>query len=75
MSENINGNRTRLIRGKDRAHYEKDSVYSVLDAGFLCHVGYVVDGESRVLPTAYVRVGDAIYLHGHLKNQMMNALL
>ncbi|MCG8412988.1 MAG: pyridoxamine 5'-phosphate oxidase family protein, partial [Pseudomonadales bacterium] len=74
-SENINGNRTRLIRGKDRAHYEKDSVYSVLDAGFLCHVGYVVDSEPRVLPTAYVRVGDAIYLHGHLKNQMMNALL
>jgi nitroimidazol reductase NimA-like FMN-containing flavoprotein (pyridoxamine 5'-phosphate oxidase superfamily) len=28
-----------------------------------------------VLPTAYIRIGDAIYLHGHLQNQMMHALL
>ncbi len=75
MTESANGPRTKLVRGKDRAHYEKDSIYNVLDAGFLCHVGYVVDGEARVLPTAYVRIDDAIYLHGHLKNQMMNALL
>ena len=75
MSATTDGNRTRLVRGKDRAHYEQSDVYSVLDAGFLCHVGYVVDGEARVLPTAYVRIDDSIYLHGHLKNQMMNALL
>lgn len=75
MTDTIQGSRSRLIRGKDRAHYEKESVYAVLDAGFLCHVGYVIDGEARVLPTAYVRIDDAIYLHGHLKNQMMNALL
>ncbi len=75
MAANLNGNRTTLVRGKDRAHYEQSDVYDVLDAGFLCHVGYVVNGEARVLPTAYVRIGDSVYLHGHLKNQMMNSLL
>ncbi|MDA1372712.1 MAG: pyridoxamine 5'-phosphate oxidase family protein [Proteobacteria bacterium] len=67
--------RTTLARGKDRAAYDADSINSILDASFLCHVGFIVDGEARVIPTAYVRIDDAIYLHGHLKNQMMNALL
>lgn len=75
MAAIINGDRTNLVRGKDRARYEESDIYAVLDAGFLCHVGYVVNGEARVLPTAYVRIGDAVYLHGHLKNQMMNSLL
>ena len=75
MHDHINGERTRLIRGKDRAHYDKRSVYEILDCGFLCHVAFVLEGEARILPTAYVRVNDAIYLHGHLRNQMMNALL
>jgi uncharacterized protein len=67
--------KTRIIRGDNRAEYEEEVITKVLDSTFLCHVGFTVDGEARVIPTAYVRIGDAIYLHGHLKNQMMNALL
>ena len=69
------GNRTRVQRGKNRAVNDEASIKSILDAGFLCHVGFTLEGEARVLPTAYVRINDAIYLHGHLKNQMLNALL
>jgi len=36
----------------------------VLDAGYLCHLGFVVDGEPVVLPTVYARVGERLYLHG-----------
>lgn len=67
--------RTRIVRGDKRASYDRESITSILDASFLCHIGFVIDGEARVLPTAYVRIDDAVYLHGHLKNQMLNALL
>ena len=70
-----NATRTTVKRGDNRAVYDAESIRAVLDSSFLCHVGYTIDGEARVLPTAYVRINDAIYLHGHLKNQMMNALL
>ena len=68
-------NRTTLARGKDRAAYDENTITSILDASFLCHVGYSLDGVAHVIPTAYVRIDNAIYLHGHLKNQMMNAIL
>lgn len=69
------GSRTRIMRGDKRAAYDEGSIKSILDASFLCHVGFTLAGQTHVLPTAYVRIDDAIYLHGHLKNQMMNALL
>jgi len=75
MSPISPGKRTRIVRNDSRAAYSENVIASILDAGFLCHVGYMVNGEARVLPTAYVRIDDAIYLHGHLKNQMLNALL
>ena len=75
MSPVAPAGKTRIVRGDNRAAYESDDIKSILDAGFLCHVAYVIDGEARVLPTAYVRIDGAVYLHGHLKNQMMNALL
>lgn len=67
--------KTRIVRGDNRAAYEEEAIKKVLDSSFLCHVGFTVDGEARIIPTAYLRIDDAIYLHGHLKNQMMNALL
>ena len=67
--------RATFNRKPDRGSYEREDVYSILDTTFLCHVGFVIDGEARVLPTAYVRIGDAVYLHGHLRNQMLRTLL
>ena len=62
-------------RGAKRALYGEDEINSILDSAFICHVGFCVDGEVRVIPTAYVRIGQAIYLHGHLRNQMIRSLL
>jgi nitroimidazol reductase NimA-like FMN-containing flavoprotein (pyridoxamine 5'-phosphate oxidase superfamily) len=75
MSPVAPASRTTLARGKDRAAYDTDTITSILDASFLCHVGYTLDGTAHVIPTAYLRINDAIYLHGHLKNQMMNSIL
>lgn len=56
--------RTTATRSRDRMHYERSLAHAILDEAYDCAVGFVVDGEPRVLPTLHVRVGDTIYLHG-----------
>jgi uncharacterized protein len=56
--------RTTLRRLPERAHYDADTVHSILDEGFICHVAFVVDGQPYALPTGYARIGETLYLHG-----------
>lgn len=51
-------------RHPERARYDAATVHSILDAGIVAHVGFVVEGRPRVLPLLYVRVGECLYLHG-----------
>src|ERR1700760_4979615 len=60
--------RTRLRRHKERSRTDRADLYAVLDAGLICHLGVVVDGAPRVLPTTYARDGDTMYLHGSSAN-------
>ncbi len=63
--------RTRLIRESDRALYDREAVYRILDAGFLCHVGFVQEGQPFVIPTGYGRNGDVLYIHGSAASRML----
>ncbi|WP_229686012.1 pyridoxamine 5'-phosphate oxidase family protein [Longimycelium tulufanense] len=56
--------RSTVRRGKDRAATDRSALHDVLDAGLICHLGVIVDGTPRVLPTGYGRDGDVLYLHG-----------
>lgn len=56
--------RTRVRRLPERATYDRATVHAILDEGFLCHVGFVVDGQPYVIPTGYARIGDTLFLHG-----------
>ena len=56
--------RTRLKRRHENARYDRETVHAILDAGLLCHVGYVVDGQPFVTPTVYWRMGESVYFHG-----------
>jgi uncharacterized protein len=56
--------RTRVRRLPERAAYDRDTVHAILDEGFICHVGFVVDGRPYVIPTGYARAGETLYLHG-----------
>jgi uncharacterized protein len=67
--------RTRLRRRPQRAHYDRATVHAVLDAGVLCHIGYVVDGQPFVTPTAYWRHGDHLYWHGSAASGMLRQLV
>ena len=63
--------RTRLVREADRAVYDRDAAYQILDEGFICHVGFAVDGQPFVIPTGYGRVGDNLYIHGSAASRML----
>src|SRR5437764_2688557 len=65
--------RTRLRRHPERAKTERAELYAVLDAGMICHLGVVIDGAPLVLPTAYGRIGDTLYLHGSSANRSIAA--
>jgi uncharacterized protein len=56
--------RTTALRLRDRVTYDADTVHAILDEGYVCHVGFVVNGEPRVLPSLHVRIDDVLYLHG-----------
>jgi len=67
--------RTTLRRLPKRGSFERETVYDILDEGFVCHVAFVSgDGRPVVIPTAYGRVGDKLYLHGARASRMLKTL-
>jgi len=66
--------RTRLVREADRAVYDREVAYRILDEGFLCHVGFVADGQPFVIPTSYGRKDDNLYIHGSAASRMLRQM-
>jgi len=66
--------RTTLHRRPNRASYDQATVEAILDEGFFCHVGFVVDGQPYVIPTIHARIGDRLYLHGSAASRMLRSL-
>jgi len=66
--------RTRVVREADRAVYDREAVYRILDEGFLCHVGFVSEGQPFVIPTSYGRNGDSLYIHGSAASRMLRQM-
>jgi hypothetical protein len=64
-------NRTQVRRLPKRGAYDKATVHAILDAGRICHVGFVMDGQPFVIPTGYVRNGDQLYIHGSAASRMV----
>lgn len=65
----------RVKRGQNRATYDVDKINTILDAGFLCYVGYIYDGKPITIPMAYARKEDKIYIHGSTANRMLVSIL
>src|SRR5467141_5050855 len=66
--------RTRVVREPQRAVYDRDAVNQILDEAFLCHVGFVADGQPFVIPTSFGRDGDVLYIHGSAASRMLRNL-
>ena len=63
--------RTQVRRRAMRGVYDKEQVHAILDQGFVCHVGFVLEGQPYVIPTAYARSGEQIYIHGSAASRVM----
>ena len=66
--------RTRIKRLHERGHYDRKTVTEILDAGLVCHVGYVIGGQPYVTATAYWREGNRVYWHGSSASKMLRHL-
>ena len=66
--------RHQVQRIKERARYDRADAYAILDAAFLAHVGFSVDGQPFVIPMLYARRDDALLLHGSIASRLMQRL-
>ncbi len=75
MKEYEKSKLNRVKRGQNRATYDVEKINTILDAGFLCYVGYIYDGKPITIPMAYTRRDDKIYIHGSTANRMLLSIL
>ena len=66
--------RSTLKRLPKRGVYDRRLVYAILDEGFICHVGFAVEGQPFVIPTGYARVDEQLFIHGSQVSRMLRTL-
>jgi nitroimidazol reductase NimA-like FMN-containing flavoprotein (pyridoxamine 5'-phosphate oxidase superfamily) len=66
--------RTRVVREPHRGVYDREAAYQILDEAFLCHVGFVVDGQPFVIPTSYGRKDADLFIHGSAASRMLRQM-
>ncbi|MGK7389912.1 MAG: pyridoxamine 5'-phosphate oxidase family protein [Candidatus Cyclobacteriaceae bacterium M2_1C_046] len=72
--ENPINNRNKVKRIPKRGHYDQETLYNILDAGFVCHVGFIQNNQPFVIPTLYGRIDDKLYIHGASTSRMLKEL-
>lgn len=75
MKEYSQSKLNRVKRGQNRATYDVEKINTILDAGFLCYVGYIYEGKPISIPMAYSRRNDKVYIHGSTANRMLLSIL
>ena len=66
--------RTTLKRLPQRGNYQRELINQILDEGFVCHVGFVVENQPFVIPTGYARAGNRMFIHGSQASRMLRTL-
>jgi nitroimidazol reductase NimA-like FMN-containing flavoprotein (pyridoxamine 5'-phosphate oxidase superfamily) len=67
--------RSQIKRLPQRGNYEREIIHQILDEGLICHLGFTVDNQPFVIPTAYGRVENQLYIHGSPASRMLRTLL
>ncbi|NJL62150.1 MAG: pyridoxamine 5'-phosphate oxidase family protein [Methylacidiphilales bacterium] len=67
--------RSQIKRIPQRGNYDRTTIYQILDEGLVCHVGFIVDNQPFVIPTAYGRINDKLYIHGSPASRMLRSLI
>ena len=71
MTEFTKTGRNRVKRIPERGHYDRGTIYHILDEALICHVGFVEKGQPFVIPINFARVDDAIFLHGAKASRLL----
>ncbi len=71
MSEFEKTAHTRIRRMPERGHYDRDTVYSIVDEALICHAGFIDEGRPFVIPTIHARMGDTLVLHGAKASRLL----
>jgi uncharacterized protein len=75
MSEQLKvTDKTKLRRAPKRGSKDVETIYKILDEGFVAHVGFTVDEQTFVIPTGYARAGNDLLIHGSAASRMMRAM-
>ncbi|MGZ9221217.1 MAG: pyridoxamine 5'-phosphate oxidase family protein, partial [Anaerolineales bacterium] len=61
----------RIKRLPERGHYDRETIYRILDEALICHAGFVENGQPYVIPINFARVGDTILLHGAKASRLL----
>ncbi|HEX8288625.1 MAG TPA: pyridoxamine 5'-phosphate oxidase family protein, partial [Pyrinomonadaceae bacterium] len=72
--EIVRTERTKIKRIPKRGNFERETINRILDEGFVCHVGFMINDQPFVLPTSYARMGENLIIHGSSASRMMLAL-
>jgi nitroimidazol reductase NimA-like FMN-containing flavoprotein (pyridoxamine 5'-phosphate oxidase superfamily) len=73
MTDELKSSRTTLNRYPGRGHHDFDTIAAILDEAFVCHIGFVTNGQPYVIPTVYGRDGNLLYLHGAAAGRLLTA--
>ncbi len=76
MSEPLGpGPHTRVRRLPEKARYDEETIFAILDEARMCHVAALVDGRAVCLPTLHAREGHRLFLHANRSSAIALALL
>ena len=71
MARFTRSNKTRINRLPKRGHYDRETIYKILDEALICHVGFVEEGQPFVIPTNFARMNEDIVLHGAKASRLL----
>jgi uncharacterized protein len=71
MKEFTKTGRNRVKRIPDRGHYDRETIYHILDEALICHVGFAEKGQPFVIPINFARMDDTIVLHGAKSSRLL----
>jgi len=74
MSEFKQSETNQVRRQAARGHYDRPTIYAILDEGYLCHAGFLIEAQTFVIPTLYARSDDSIFIHGSAVSRMLKEL-
>lgn len=66
--------RSKIQRRPRLGSHEREIINQILDEALVVHVGFIVNEQPFVIPMAYGREADRLYLHGSNASRMLQTL-